>query len=170
MCASALAAQCGQCADQAAEQVAQRMLVVMRVYFEKPRTTTGWKGLINDPFLYSEREFDMETGLRLARKLCIPEADARRGDEEMVERGAAECAAGRPLHRQTDAALERPQLEKPGNQLLDTLVLGRSGHDFERPLQVGQPDLLGDLEPDRLVAVDPVRVAADRRRRGSCRW
>src|SRR5688572_21429145 len=34
-----------------AEQVADRMLVIMRVYFEKPRTTVGWKGLINDPHL-----------------------------------------------------------------------------------------------------------------------
>lgn len=54
-----------------AEQVEDQMLVVMRVYFEKPRTTTGWKGLINDPFLYSDREFDMEAGLRLARRLLL---------------------------------------------------------------------------------------------------
>ena len=58
-----------------ADQVADRMLVVMRVYFEKPRTTTGWKGLINDPFLYSERDFDMDTGLRLARLLLLDVAE-----------------------------------------------------------------------------------------------
>jgi len=50
-------------------QVADRLLVVMRVYFEKPRTTVGWKGLINDPHL--DDSFDVATGLRLARSLLI---------------------------------------------------------------------------------------------------
>ena len=58
-----------------ADDVAGRVLVVMRVYFEKPRTTTGWKGLINDPFLYSSREFDIETGLRVARRLLLRVAE-----------------------------------------------------------------------------------------------
>ena len=48
-------------------KVSDRLLVVMRVYFEKPRTTVGWKGLINDPNL--DGSFEMETGLRLARQL-----------------------------------------------------------------------------------------------------
>jgi 3-deoxy-7-phosphoheptulonate synthase len=52
-----------------ADRVADRMLVVMRVYFEKPRTTVGWKGLINDPHL--DDTFDVATGLRLARGLLI---------------------------------------------------------------------------------------------------
>ncbi len=52
-----------------AERVADRMLVIMRVYFEKPRTTVGWKGLINDPHL--DDTFDVATGLRLARALLI---------------------------------------------------------------------------------------------------
>ena len=52
-----------------AERVADRMLVIMRVYFEKPRTTVGWKGLINDPHL--DGSFDVATGLRLARSLLI---------------------------------------------------------------------------------------------------
>ena len=46
-----------------------RIAVVMRAYFEKPRTTVGWKGLINDPHL--DGSFDMEQGLRLARQLLI---------------------------------------------------------------------------------------------------
>jgi len=52
-----------------AERVADRMLVIMRVYFEKPRTTVGWKGLINDPHL--DGSFDVATGLRLARGLLV---------------------------------------------------------------------------------------------------
>ncbi|MCK0506960.1 3-deoxy-7-phosphoheptulonate synthase AroG [Aromatoleum anaerobium] len=43
------------------------LLVVMRVYFEKPRTTVGWKGLINDPYL--DNSFRINEGVRLARKL-----------------------------------------------------------------------------------------------------
>ena len=45
------------------------LYIVMRVYFEKPRTTTGWKGLINDPHINDT--FDIETGLRKARELLI---------------------------------------------------------------------------------------------------
>lgn len=45
------------------------LLVAMRVYFEKPRTTTGWKGLINDPHLDGSN--DVNTGLRLARRLLL---------------------------------------------------------------------------------------------------
>jgi 3-deoxy-7-phosphoheptulonate synthase len=46
-----------------------RMEIVMRVYFEKPRTTIGWKGLINDPHLDGSQ--DIETGLKMARKLLL---------------------------------------------------------------------------------------------------
>lgn len=46
-----------------------RLLIVMRVYFEKPRTTIGWKGLINDPYI--NKTYDIFTGLRLARKLLM---------------------------------------------------------------------------------------------------
>ena len=53
----------------AAEQVSDQLLLVMRVYFEKPRTTVGWKGLINDPHL--DGTFDMNAGLKLARKLML---------------------------------------------------------------------------------------------------
>lgn len=51
------------------EKFADRMEIVMRVYFEKPRTTIGWKGLINDPHLDDSQ--DIESGLRLARKLLL---------------------------------------------------------------------------------------------------
>jgi 3-deoxy-7-phosphoheptulonate synthase len=65
---------------QAAIEYAQRLLslkaelnrdlvIVMRVYFEKPRTTIGWKGLINDPDL--DESFNINKGLRLARKLLL---------------------------------------------------------------------------------------------------
>jgi 3-deoxy-7-phosphoheptulonate synthase len=72
---------CGPCSIhdvEAAKEYAKRLkelheltkdtlFIVMRVYFEKPRTTTGWKGLINDPHI--DDSFDIETGLRKAREL-----------------------------------------------------------------------------------------------------
>ncbi|HET6264260.1 MAG TPA: 3-deoxy-7-phosphoheptulonate synthase [Usitatibacter sp.] len=53
----------------AAQHHAHDLLVVMRVYFEKPRTTVGWKGFINDPRL--DGSFAINEGLRLARKLLL---------------------------------------------------------------------------------------------------
>jgi 3-deoxy-7-phosphoheptulonate synthase len=52
-----------------ADELGHELVMVMRVYFEKPRTTVGWKGLINDPHL--NESFDINEGLRLARKLLL---------------------------------------------------------------------------------------------------
>lgn len=52
-----------------AERLKDDVLVIMRVYFEKPRTTVGWKGLINDPGL--DDSFDINRGLRVARGLLL---------------------------------------------------------------------------------------------------
>jgi 3-deoxy-7-phosphoheptulonate synthase len=51
------------------DQVADQLFVIMRVYFEKPRTTVGWKGLINDPHM--DDSCDMREGLRIARRLLL---------------------------------------------------------------------------------------------------
>jgi 3-deoxy-7-phosphoheptulonate synthase len=51
------------------DQYADTLEVVMRVYFEKPRTTVGWKGLINDPYL--DCSFRIDEGLRIARQLLV---------------------------------------------------------------------------------------------------
>ena len=59
----------GKALKKIAEKVKDRLLIVMRVYFEKPRTTIGWKGLINDPHL--DGTCDVNHGLFLARKLLI---------------------------------------------------------------------------------------------------
>lgn len=53
----------------AAEELSADLHVVMRVYFEKPRTSLGWKGLINDPHL--DGSFDVNTGLGIGRKLLV---------------------------------------------------------------------------------------------------
>jgi 3-deoxy-7-phosphoheptulonate synthase len=52
-----------------ADEVGDTLYVVMRVYFEKPRTTVGWKGLINDPYL--DDSFKIEEGLHIGRKLLL---------------------------------------------------------------------------------------------------
>ncbi len=51
------------------DKYADTLEIVMRVYFEKPRTTVGWKGLINDPYL--DESFRIDEGLRMARQLLI---------------------------------------------------------------------------------------------------
>ncbi len=51
------------------QELEEQIMIVMRVYFEKPRTSIGWKGLLNDPYLNGSHE--IETGLRTARKLLL---------------------------------------------------------------------------------------------------
>ncbi|MDX1301545.1 3-deoxy-7-phosphoheptulonate synthase AroG [Photobacterium sp.] len=55
------------------EELKDRLEIVMRVYFEKPRTTVGWKGLINDP--YMDGSFQLNDGLRIGRKLLLDLTD-----------------------------------------------------------------------------------------------
>jgi len=55
------------------EQLSDQLYIVMRVYFEKPRTTVGWKGLINDPHL--DGSFDIEHGLHVGRELLVDLAE-----------------------------------------------------------------------------------------------
>ncbi|MCS3459666.1 3-deoxy-7-phosphoheptulonate synthase [Aeromonas sp. BIGb0445] len=56
-----------------AEQYGDRLQIVMRAYFEKPRTTVGWKGLVFDPYL--DGSHDLDQGLRLARQLLLDIGD-----------------------------------------------------------------------------------------------
>lgn len=50
-------------------ELSDQLFIVMRVFFEKPRTTVGWKGLINDS--YMDGSFDVEAGLHIARRLLL---------------------------------------------------------------------------------------------------
>lgn len=59
----------GKRLNELRERVREQMEIVMRVYFEKPRTTIGWKGLINDPHL--DGTYDIEAGLKKARRLLL---------------------------------------------------------------------------------------------------
>ena len=62
----------GRLSEQA-QKLSRDLLIAMRVYFEKPRTTTGWKGLINDPHL--DGSLDVNTGLHVARRLLLEVLD-----------------------------------------------------------------------------------------------
>jgi len=55
------------------DELSNQLFIVMRVYFEKPRTTVGWKGLLNDPHL--DGTFDIDTGLHMGRKLLAEMAE-----------------------------------------------------------------------------------------------
>ncbi len=59
--------------QELAARVSDTLYLVMRVYFEKPRTSIGWKGLINDPYL--DDSFKIEEGLRIGRKLLLDVAE-----------------------------------------------------------------------------------------------
>jgi 3-deoxy-7-phosphoheptulonate synthase len=58
---------------EAIDELSRYLCIVMRVYFEKPRTTVGWKGLLNDPYL--DQSYKINDGLRLARHLLIDLAE-----------------------------------------------------------------------------------------------
>ena len=82
------------------ERLKDSLEIVMRVYFEKPRTTVGWKGLINDPHL--DGSYDINTGLRRARSLLLQLAErglpaATELLDPIVLNTSLIWSAGRPL-------------------------------------------------------------------------
>ena len=103
------------------EQLADRLEIVMRVYFEKPRTTVGWKGLINDPGL--DGSFDINRGLRLARNvlsavnnLGLPAGSGipRHGDAAIYRRSGGVGGDRRAYHRKPDPSRTRVRTVLPG--------------------------------------------------------
>jgi len=102
------------------DQLGSELRLVMRVYFEKPRTTVGWKGLINDPYL--DQSFKINEGLRLARHLLVDLAEmgVPAGTEfldlitpqylaGLVSWGAiSACTTESQLHRQLASGLSCP--------------------------------------------------------------
>ena len=59
--------------NKISQEVSENLFIIMRVYFEKPRTTVGWKGLINDPML--DGSFEINKGIRIGRKLLLDIVD-----------------------------------------------------------------------------------------------
>jgi len=129
------------------DTVAETMLLVMRVYFEKPRTTVGWKGLINDPHLNDT--FDIATGLRLAREILIEVGElGLPAATEMLEPITPQYIADlitlasigartteSPTHRQMASGLSMPVGYKNGtdgdlNVAINAMQAARGPHSF----------------------------------------
>lgn len=130
-----------------ARRVEDRLFVVMRVYFEKPRTTVGWKGLINDPHLNDT--FDISGGLRIARRILLRVAEmGLPAATEMLEPITPQYIADlitfasigartteSPTHRQMASGLSMPVGYKNGTDgslqvALDAMMAARTPHAF----------------------------------------
>jgi len=130
-----------------ATDVAEQMCVVMRVYFEKPRTIIGWKGLINDPKL--DGSFEIETGIRKARSILLQIAElGLPAGTEMLDPITPQYIADlvtwaaigartteSQTHRQMASGLSMPVGFKNGTDgnlqiALDALAAARHAHSF----------------------------------------
>jgi 3-deoxy-7-phosphoheptulonate synthase len=130
-----------------ADQVRDQILLVMRVYFEKPRTIVGWKGLINDPHL--DDSFDIATGLRTARRILLEVANmGLPAATELLEPITPQYIADlivvtaigartteSPTHRQMASGLSMPVGYKNGTDgnlqtALDAMNAAREPHSF----------------------------------------
>ena len=130
-----------------ADQVRDQILLVMRVYFEKPRTVVGWKGLINDPHL--DDSFDIATGIRTARRILLEVANmGLPAATELLEPITPQYIADlivvtaigartteSPTHRQMASGLSMPVGYKNGTDgnlqtALDAMNAAREPHSF----------------------------------------
>ena len=130
-----------------AQKLRNDLLVIMRVYFEKPRTTVGWKGLINDPHL--DGSFDINNGLRAARGLLLELAHRAipAGSEyldtitpqflaDLISWGAIGARTTESqIHRELASGLSTPVGFKNGTDgniqiAIDAIGAARHGHHF----------------------------------------
>ncbi|AWB64982.1 3-deoxy-7-phosphoheptulonate synthase [Saccharobesus litoralis] len=137
------------------DELKDEIYLVMRVYFEKPRTTVGWKGLINDPHLNDT--FDIEAGLRKARKLLIAIAEmelpmATEALDPISPQYLAELFSWSAIgarttesqtHREMASGLSMPVGFKNGTDgslgtAINALMSAASGHSFMGINQNGQ--------------------------------
>ena len=129
------------------DRVADKLLLIMRVYFEKPRTTVGWKGLINDPHLNDT--FDIQTGIRIARRILLEVANmGLPAATELLEPITPQYIADlisltaigartteSPTHRQMSSGLSMPVGFKNGTDgslqvAIDAMLSAKSAHSF----------------------------------------
>ncbi|MDQ2964015.1 MAG: 3-deoxy-7-phosphoheptulonate synthase [Pseudomonadota bacterium] len=142
-----------------ADDVAERIFVVMRVYFEKPRTTMGWKGLINDPDL--DGSYHINKGLRTARRLLadIAELGLPAGTEfldttfgqfytDLVSWGAIGArTAESQVHRELASGLSMPvgiknRTDGDVQVAVDAILTSRHRHLFPSLTKEGAPAIL----------------------------
>ena len=142
-----------------ADSLAEALFIVMRVYFEKPRTVVGWKGLINDPDL--DESYRINKGLRLARQLLadILELGVPAGTEfldttfgqfytDLISWGAIGArTAESQIHRELASGLSMPvgiKNRTDGNVqvAVDAIQAARSRHLFPSLTKEGAPAIL----------------------------
>lgn len=143
-----------------ADTAGDELLIVMRVYFEKPRTTVGWKGLINDPDLNGS--FHINKGLRIARTLLLDinkiglpagceflDTISPQYTADLVSWGAIGARTTESqVHRELTSALSMPTGFKNSTDgsigiAIDACRAARSGHVF---LSVGKEGLSSIIE------------------------
>ncbi len=149
-----------------APRFADDLLVVMRVYFEKPRTVTGWKGLVNDPGL--DGSFQINTGLRTARKLLVdvvgaglPVAteflDTTLGQyyaETVAWGGIGARTTESQVHRELASGLSMPvgfknRTDGDVQVAVDAILSARQPHWFPSLTHEGAPAVLGTAGNDQ---------------------
>ncbi len=150
----------------AAQRFAADLFVVMRVYFEKPRTVTGWKGLVNDPGL--DGSFQINTGLRTARKLLVdivgaglPVAteflDTTLGQyyaETVAWGGIGARTTESQVHRELASGLSMPvgfknRTDGDLQVAVDAILSARQPHWFPSLTHEGAPAVLGTAGNDQ---------------------
>jgi 3-deoxy-7-phosphoheptulonate synthase len=144
---------------QSIAELSNDLMVVMRVYFEKPRTTVGWKGLINDP--YFDESFRISDGLRIARRLLLDLAEmgVPAGTEyldmispqylaDLVSWGAIGARTTESqVHRQLASGLSCPVGFKNGTSgnvqiAIDAILSASHPHTFLGTSETGQAAIL----------------------------
>ncbi len=149
-----------------AERFARDLLVVMRVYFEKPRTIVGWKGLINDPHL--DGSYNVNTGLRFARQLLLDiNALGLPAGTELLDTTLGQyytdliawAAIGArttesQIHRELASGLSMPvgfknRTDGDVQVAVDAIVSARHPHCFPSITREGAPALLGTTGNDQ---------------------
>lgn len=140
-------------------ELSDELLIVMRVYFEKPRTTLGWKGLINDP--YFDESFKISDGLRIARRLLLDLAEmgVPAGTEyldmispqyvaDLVSWGAIGARTTESqVHRQLVSGLSCPVGFKNGTSgntqiAVEAILSANHSHTFLGTSETGQASIL----------------------------
>jgi 3-deoxy-7-phosphoheptulonate synthase len=144
---------------EAITELSSDLMIVMRVYFEKPRTTVGWKGLINDP--YFDESFRISDGLRIARRLLLDLAEmgVPAGTEyldmispqyvsDLVSWGAIGARTTESqVHRQIASGLSCPVGFKNGTSgnvqiAIDAILSASHPHTFLGTSETGQSAIL----------------------------
>ncbi len=144
---------------EAIKELSGELMIVMRVYFEKPRTTLGWKGLINDP--YFDESFRISDGLRIARRLLsdLAEMGVPAGTEfldmispqyvaDLVSWGAIGARTTESqVHRQLVSGLSCPVGFKNGTSgnvqiAIEAILSANHPHTFLGMSETGQAAIL----------------------------